>query len=436
MESQYGVPAVGVLIDTLVTVGKAKAYEDGMPYLRLAYTHTPVGGKTPEELKQYIEGNDPVTGKPLMAEIIDYLTRPLEPRDTATGMIERPHPRFLDADLAASLETLFAESFWTDQLPFILPTEGKVLEMLKSTSHKPDEVIGRMAVTSERESWNYTVETVAVNAVMAGLKPEYFPALLAMAATQTNCRPSSSASKTAMAVFNGPIVNQLKLNSGTGALGLYSNAGALLGRAWGLFCGNITGGSVPDLTYLGAQGNPIGNVPPVFAENEVNLPPGWLPFHVQRGYKAEESVVSTFTGYEGQNTMMNLQDEDWEWVLKKFITFGSPHRSYKTLLVDPGTTGPFLRFGFDTKEKLVDWIKENCTWPKYHLWLDQEVINYWLGPAMEGQQPYKTWLDAPDDFEIPYLSNVNVIVVGGSTNIRFSVNETGYAKSVRVDDWK
>jgi hypothetical protein len=174
----------------------------------------------------------------------------------------------------------------------------------------------------------------------------------------------------------------------------------------------------------------------VFAENEIGLPDGWKPLHYQKGFKLEESVVSTFTGYEGQNTMMTLQDEDWEWALKKFITFGIPHRNYKTLLIDPGTTGPFLRFGFDTKEKLVEWIKKNCTWPKFHFWLDQEVINYWQGPALEGTEPYATWYKAPDDFEIPYLSNVHVVVVGGSTNVRFSVNETGYARSVRVDDWK
>jgi hypothetical protein len=425
-----------VLIDTLKTVGMTRAYEVGMPYLRIAYTHTPVAGKTPDELRGYINGDDPITGAPLMAEIIDYLTVPLSPQDTATGMIERLHPRFLDPDFEINLSNLFATNFWTDQLPIIMPTEEKVLEMLQHTSHQPDEVVGMMAVTSERESWTYTVETIAINSVIAGLKPEYFPAMLALAATQTNCRPSSSASKTAMAVFNGPISEQLKLNSGTGALGLFSNAGALLGRAWGILCGNITGGSVPDLTYLGAQGNPIGNVPPVFAESEINLPPGWMPLHVQKGFEADESVVSTFSGYEGQNTMMILQDEDWEWALKKLITFGIPHRNYKTLLIDPGTTGPLLRFGLDTKEKLIDWVKTNCTWPKYHFWLDQEVINYWLGPAMDGQEPYASWLKANDDFEIPYLSNVNVVLVGGSTNVRFSVNETAYQRTIRVDDWK
>ena len=55
--------------------------------------------------------------------------------------------------------------------------------MLKGTSHKPDEVVGRMRPTSFREFWEYTVEKVAVNAVMAGARPEYFPVILALAAS-------------------------------------------------------------------------------------------------------------------------------------------------------------------------------------------------------------------------------------------------------------
>jgi hypothetical protein len=427
---------VGVIIDTLVDVTHIRAFEVAMPYLRLAYTYTPVAGKTAAELKAYINGNDPVSNRPLMPEIIDFLTKPLTAQEAGTGVIERPQQRTFGPETEDVLTPFFVENWWTDQLPFILPTQERVAAMLKNTSHKPDEVIGQMAVTVERESWSYTVETVATNAVMAGLKPEFFPALLALAATQTSSRPSSSASKTAMAVFNGPIVQEIGLNYSTGALGLYNSAGALLGRAWALLSGNVTGGAKPNETYLGAQGNPIGNIPPVFAEYEAYLPTGWQPLHVQKGFKAGDSVVSTFTGYEGQNTMMVLQDSDWQWVLKKFMTFGIPHRDYKTLLFDPSTIGPLQRWGFDTKEKLITWIQQNCTWPKLHFWLDQEVMNYWLGPAQAGQEPYATWLKAPDDFEIPYLRNVNIVVVGGSTNVRFSCAEAGYSKSVKVSDWK
>ena len=408
-----------------------------MPALRLAFTPTPVGGKTPKELAAYIAGNDPVTKQPLMKEILEHLTRPLNDEEQKTGLVKREKKRFIGPDTAENIQSYFDDRFWSDQLPIIMPTQERVAEMLKHTKHKPDEIVGSMRVTGEREAWEYTVETVAINAVMAGAKPEMFPAILAIAASQTNARSSSTSSMAGMAVFNGPIVDELVLNSGTGALGLYNNAGALIGRAWGLLSSNATGGSVPGHTYMGVQGNPMSSVPAVFAENVAGLPPGWNPLHVQKKFKRDDSVVSTFDGCQSQNTMMVLQDEDWDWVLKRFIgALGSPQRGGKLLLIDPAVTPPLLRFGFDTKEKLINWVKENVTVPAKHYWLDQEVINYKLGPARAGQEPYASWLKFDENAPVPFLNNVEVVVVGGSGNIRWSANECSYRRSVKVDDWR
>jgi hypothetical protein len=424
-------------VDALEDLVHDKAFEEGMPALRLAFTPTPVGGKTPKELAAYIAGKDPVTKKPLMEEIISHLTRPLNDEERKTGLVKREKKRLIGPDTAENLQRYFDDRFWSDQLPIIMPTEERVAAMLKKTNHAPNQVVGSMRVTGEREAWEYTVETVAINAVMAGAKPEMFPAILALAASQTNARSSSTSSMAGMAVFNGPIVDELALNSGTGALGLYNNAGALIGRAWGLLSSNATGGSVPGHTYMGVQGNPMANVPAVFAENVAGLPAGWNPIHVQKGFKRDQSVVSAFDGCQSQNTMMVLRDEDWEWVMQRFIGgLGSPQRGSKLLLIDPAVTPPLLRFGFDTKEKLIDWVKKNVTTPQLHYWLDQEVINYKLGPARAGREPYATWLKLPPDAPIPYLENVDVVVVGGSGNIRWSVNECGYRKSVKVDDWR
>ena len=437
MESKYGIPAVGVIINVLEDLVHDKAYEEGMPGLRLAFTPTPVGGKTRKELDAYIAGDDPVTKRPFMPEIVDYLTKPLTDEEKKTGLVQREKKRFIGPDTADNIQKYFDDRFWTDQLPIVMPTEERVAAMLKATHHKPDEIVGKMRVTGEREAWEYTVETVAINAVMAGAKPEMFPAILALAASQTDAHSSSTSSMAAMAVVNGKIVNELDLNSSTGALGLYNNAGALIGRAWSLLSMNATGGSVPGHTYEGVQGNPMADVPAVFAENVAGLPPGWKPLSVQKGFQPDDSVVSTFSGCQSQNTMMVLQDEDWQYTLKRFIGgLGSPQRGGKLLLIDPSVTPPLLRFGFDTKEKLIKWVKENVTVPKDHYWLDQEVINYKLGLARSGVEPYASWLKLPGDAPIPYLTNVNVVVVGGSGNIRWSVNECSYTKSIKVDDWK
>jgi hypothetical protein len=408
-----------------------------MPHLRLVFTPTPVGGKTAKELDAYIAGNDPVTKVPLMKEITEDLTRPLNEDEKKTGTVQREKKRLIGPDTADNIQKYFNDRFWTDQLPIVMPTEERVAAMLKATSHKPDQIVGRMRVTGEREAWQYTVETVAINAVMAGAKPEHFPAILALAASQTEAHSSSTSSMAAMAVFNGKIVDELDLNFSTGALGLYNNSGALIGRAWSLLSMNATGGSVPGHTYEGVQGNPMADVPAVFAENVKGLPPGWKPLSVQKGFAPDQNVVSTFDGCQSQNTMMVLQNEDWQWALKRFLGgIGSPQRGGKLLLIDPAVTPPLIRFGFDTKEKLINWVKENVTMPKEHYWLDQEVINYKLGPARAGQEPYASWLKAADGTPIPYLNSVEVVVVGGSGNIRWSANECAYRRSVKVDDWR
>jgi hypothetical protein len=193
------------------------------------------------------------------------------------------------------------------------------------------KVIGEMQATTTREKWQYTVEQVAINAVMAGATPDMFPTILALAHTQAH--GSSSSSGAALAVVNGPVVKELQINSGTGALqATYSLANSRIGHAWSLATGNAIGGEVPGHNYLGDQGNAMNVVPSVFAENVAGLPPGWKTLAVQKGFKEDDSVVSTFGGCQTQNTMMVLQDEDWEWALSNFLagttaSFGSAGRA-------------------------------------------------------------------------------------------------------------
>src|SRR5437660_7433376 len=154
--------------------------------------------------------------------------------------------------------------------------------MLAHTSHKPDEVVGHMRPTQFREYWEYTVEKVAVNAVMAGARPEYFPVILAIAAAGVSARGSSTSSMASMAVVNGPIRNEIGMNAGTGALGPYNHANATIGRAFGLLSQNLQGGSIPGLSYMGNQGNNYNYNSLTFAETEERSP--WEPFHVQHGF--------------------------------------------------------------------------------------------------------------------------------------------------------
>src|ERR671933_759081 len=161
--------------------------------------------------------------------------------------------------------------------------------MLRHTSRQPDEVVGHMRPTNFREFWEYTVEKVAVNAVMAGCRPEYFPVVLALAATGASARGSTTSSAAAMAVVNGPVRQEIGMNCGTGALGPYNHANATIGRAYGLLSQNGQGGSTPGTSYMGSQGNNYAYNSLTFAENEERSP--WEPFHVQRGFKATDSTA-------------------------------------------------------------------------------------------------------------------------------------------------
>src|SRR6266850_3256561 len=266
IEAKYGVPTVAMHTDKFDKVVRSVAYVDGM---------------------------DPITGRPVMQEVIEGLTLP---RDGARARVEydRSTPRLVEADTEEHLHRLFLERNWTDHLPIVLPTEERVAAMLAGTRRKSDEVVGRMRSTHFREYWEYTVEKVAVNAVMAGARPDYLPVILALAATGVTARGSSSSAVAAMAVVNGPIRHEIGMNAGTGAMGPYSHANATIGRAYGLLSQNGQGGSVPGLSYMGNQGNSYAYNSVTFAENEERSP--WEPFHVQHGLAAGDSAVSVFSG--------------------------------------------------------------------------------------------------------------------------------------------
>src|SRR5882724_2662518 len=261
----------------------------GMPQARYTFVPQPVMGKTAEQLRAYVERKSAISGRPVMQEVIEGLTRPAEGDRIKEIKFERSTPRLVDSDTDENLQRLFLENNWTDKLPILLPTERKVREMLAHTSRKPDEVAGHMRSNQFRQYWEFTVEKVAVNTVMAGARPEYFPLILALASSGVSARGSTTSSMAAMVVVNGPIRNEIGMNSGTGAMAPYNHANATIGRAYGLLSQNLQGGSLPGDSYMGSQGNGYAYGTVTFAENEERSP--WAPFHVQHGFKPADSTL-------------------------------------------------------------------------------------------------------------------------------------------------
>src|SRR6266540_668701 len=293
IDVKYQVPAVAVHTDIFERATKSVARVNGMPRMRQTYVPQPIMGKTPEQLRAYIEGPDMVTGRPFMQEVIEGLTVPFNQDDLKNASFVRTTPRLLEPDTEENLHRLFEENHWTDYLPITLPTEARVDAMLKGTSHSPDEVVGRLRPADLREFWEFTVEKVSVNAVMAGARPEYFPVILALAASGISARSSSTNSFATITVVNGPIRNEIGMNSGIGVMGPYNHANATIGRAYGLLSQNLQGGSVPDDTYMGSLGNWYAYTA-VLPEAEERSP--WQPLHVQKGFKPTDSIASVFFG--------------------------------------------------------------------------------------------------------------------------------------------
>jgi hypothetical protein len=188
------VTAVGVHADAFARLVDSVLRVNGVPKARRAYVPTPVLEKTPAELRAYVEGPDPVRGRPFMAEVLDALTRPLDEEDLRGVEFDRSSPRLLEPDSEENLHRRFREEGWTDFLPIVLPTEERVAAMLAGTSRGPDEIVGKLHPTKYRELWQVTVERVAVNAFMAGAQPSFFPVILALAATGVSARQSSTSS--------------------------------------------------------------------------------------------------------------------------------------------------------------------------------------------------------------------------------------------------
>ena len=448
-----GVPTVAMITKAFVDLAHSTAYKKGAPDLPIVFTPHPISGSTTEQSNKYLHGNDPVTGKPMMKEIVAGLTEKLKPEDTETGVISRDkRQRFLPADTPDNLRQMFNDKMWTDGLPIILPTEARVKAMLKGTSHKPDEVVGQMRPSGPHEAWSYTVEMVATNAVMAGAKPEYLPVILALAASGQTALVSSTSSFARMAVVNGPIRDQIQMNYSIGALGPFNQANSTIGRAWLLLSKNLGGSGTPGTTYLGTQGNNLNYNNLTFAESDA-LPDGWEPLSVQQGYKKSDSVVTIFTGW-------SLNDIAWftppaqqviikNW-LSHFFSFGTMRFANVTIMLDPTTAQEIKDNGFNTKQDFIDYLIKNSTTPAWMYWA---VHQKEMEQAKQGVEPYASYLKMGENADLPVSrfrkmmprgapagtpprNPIQVVVVGGSTNPYWTGGDFRIARSVNIDKWR
>src|SRR5437763_4575248 len=220
------------------------------------------------------------------------------------GVIERLKIRFNETGLKArrieigadedEQEAMFGRG-WSDGLPLVPPTEERVLRMLDGTARDPQEVLGLVPPALAAA----TVEKVAINAVMAGCKPEYLPVVLAAveAVLDEGFAMHGVLATTMFAgpvvIVNGPIRRQIGMNAKGNALGQGNRANAAIGRALQLVIRNIGEGR-PQEVDRATLGNP-GKLGYCFAEDEEGS--CWEPLSAERGVKPGVSAVTVFAGF-------------------------------------------------------------------------------------------------------------------------------------------
>jgi hypothetical protein len=212
------------------------------------------------------------------------------------------------SELEDGAEAMF-ERGWTDGLPVVPPTEARVLRMLAGTTRDPGDVVAIVPP----DLVECSVEKVAINAVMAGCKPEYLPVVLA--AVEAACTDEFNAHgvlATTMPVgpvviVNGPVRQRIGMNSGVNVLGQGNRANSTIGRTLQLVIRNVGGGR-PGGVDRSTQGNP-GKVGLCFAEDEEASP--FEPLHVSRGFASSTSTVTLFPG-EGPRGVVDQLSRDPE----------------------------------------------------------------------------------------------------------------------------
>ena len=225
--------------------------------------------------------------------------------------------RKIEYDAHADPVELCFERGWSDGLPVTPPTDERVVRMLKGTVRKPAEVVGNIPPYLAP----CTIEKVAINAVMAGCKPEYMPVLLA--ALEAALEPlftlhgvlATTYFSAPVIIVNGPIAKAIGMNSGINALGQGNRANLTIGRALNLIVRNVGGGKPgeADRATLGAP----SKISLCFAEDESD--PGWQPLSVARGVAPGKSAVTLFQGH-GVEAFVDQKTRDPEGLSRSFAT--------------------------------------------------------------------------------------------------------------------
>ncbi len=272
-------------------------------------------------------------------------------------------------------EFMFDQGF-TDGLPVVPPTPERVLRMMDGTTRDPQDLVATIPPNLAPA----TVEKVAINAVMAGCKPAHLPVVIA--ALEALCTDefnghgvfATTMGASPVMVVNGPIRHELGMEMGMSALGQGNRANAAIGRALRLVVRNI-GGARPGGTERSTLGSPL-KYTMCFAEWEERSP--WEPLHVERGFNADDSVVTLFAMSGGP---VLIVDQASKQAHQLATSYGQSlraqhhvrsHRSGDAMLVISPEHGDRFKQDRWSKSQVRDKIQSSSAVPFRELVADEE----------------------------------------------------------------
>ena len=316
------------------------------------------------------------------------------------------------ADPEAEVARRFYLRGWTDGLPVVAPTLGRVEEALSWTPDAPDDVVGELDPLKGLA----TVEKVAANAIMAGCRPEYLPVVIAavraIAEPAFNLRgvQTTDENVTPLVVVCGPVARAIGVNASFGALGPGWQANAAIGRAVRLVMNNIGGGWPAAVSFAGL-GQP-GRYTLCFAERTELSP--WPPLHVELGFGADESAVVVLRAESVINVTGGL--DDLASVIGSAASgFTMLHGGVAAVVLAPFVAGELAAEGLDKADV------------KRRLWQDgrmpaDEWRRTWLHQRLIGARQWPEWVREAAERQgaIPAVAtpeDLVVLVAGGDIPI-------------------
>jgi hypothetical protein len=315
--------------------------------------------------------------------------------------------RHTASDLADAIEMCFKNG-WTDGLPVVPPTEGLIRAMLEAAALEPTKQLAFI----ENRQVSVTAEKVAINAVMAGCKPEYMPVIVA--AIEALADPlygyhgpaTSTGGSAVFMLVNGPIARELDINCGDNLFGPGWRANATIGRAVRLIMRNVIG-TLPGELDRSSLGHG-GKYSYCIAENEAESP--WPGLHTTRGFRPEQNAVTVFAAlapHQYSNGLSSTPEGVLETACANMRISAGSGRQPQHALVFAGEHMEIMKKAGWTREQVQRYCFEHASAPVAEL-KRKHILAGPVAPGDEGKM--MPLVEVPQDFL--------VIAAGGRAGVQ------------------